>query len=248
MSSATAALPSEDRPLTEVERVVDTFIAPRKTFTDIRRNASWWLPFLLMVISSFAFVYVVDKKLGMEKVVENQMALSPKQAARLDQLPPDQRAAQMESIVKLNRIISYCYPLLALLLAVIISAILLGTFNLGFGAELKFKQCLAVTFYTWLPGILKALIAMFAVSIGGAEGFTFQNPVASNLSGLIDPSSHFLYALAVSLDLFTIWTLVLAGIAYSCLTKVKLATCMVVVFVWFAIFALGSSALSAMFA
>ena len=29
--------------LSEVERVVDTFIAPTKTFTDILRSASWWL-------------------------------------------------------------------------------------------------------------------------------------------------------------------------------------------------------------
>ena len=34
-------------------------------------------------------VFVVDKKLGMEKVVENQMALQPKQAARLEQLSPN---------------------------------------------------------------------------------------------------------------------------------------------------------------
>src|SRR5271169_406342 len=112
MSSSTATVPLEGKPLSEVERVVDTFIAPRKTFTDIRRSASWWLPFVLMAVSSFALVSVVDKKLGMEKVVENQMALSPKQAAKLDQLPPDQRASQMESIVKVNRMISYAYPVL----------------------------------------------------------------------------------------------------------------------------------------
>ncbi len=171
MSSAASSPLPEQPPLSEVERVVDTFIAPRKTFTDIRRSASWWLPFVLMVISSFALVYVVDKKLGMEKVVENQMALSPKQAAKLDQLPPDQRAAQMETIVKFNRTVSYVYPVLALVFAVIIAAILMATFNFGFGAELKFKQCLAVTLYSWLPGILKALIAILAVGVGGAEGF-----------------------------------------------------------------------------
>src|SRR5271165_3502083 len=115
MSSAASALTPEGKPLSEVERVVDTFVAPGKTFTDIRRSASWWLPFVLMAISSFALVFVVDKKLGMEKVVENQMALSPKQSAKLDQLPPDQRASQMETVVKFNRMISYAYPVLALI-------------------------------------------------------------------------------------------------------------------------------------
>jgi len=248
MSTATAAGPSEEKPLSEVERVVDTFVAPSKTFTDIRRSASWWLPYVLIAISSVAMVYTVDKKLGMDKVVENQMALSPKQAAKLDQLPPDQRAAQMEGIVKLNRTIGYVYPIIELVIAAIMAGVLLGTLNFGFGAKLTFNQCMAVTLYSWLPGIVKALIAMLVVSIGGGEGFTFQNPVASNLGPLVDPASHFLYSVAISIDVFTIWTLVLAGIGYSCLTKVKRGTCLAVVFGWWAVVVLVGAAISAVFA
>jgi len=80
MSSASPVAPVEQPPLSQVERVVVTFIAPSKTFSDIRRSASWWVPWILLAIASVAMVLVVDKKLGMEKVVENQMALSPKQA------------------------------------------------------------------------------------------------------------------------------------------------------------------------
>jgi len=36
----------------------DTFIAPSETFTDLRRNAQWWLPFLLMTVAGWALVYV----------------------------------------------------------------------------------------------------------------------------------------------------------------------------------------------
>ena len=248
MSSAAPAVPVDEKPLTESERVIDTFIAPSKTFTDIRRNASWWVPWLLSAIVGWGMVYVVDKKLGMEKVVENQMAMQPKQAEKLDQLPPDQRAAQMQTIVKFNRTIAYGFPIITLIIAAVIAGILLGTFNFGFGAELKFKQCMAVTLYSWLPGIVKALIAILAISIGGGEGFTFQNPVASNLSGLVDPSSHFLYSIATSVDVFTIWTLILAGIGYSCLTRVKRGTCMVVVFGWWVAMALAGAAIGAMFA
>ena len=68
--------PLEQKPLSEVERVVDTFVAPSKTFTDLRRSANWFVPWLLLAIASVAMVFVVDKKLGMEKVVENQMVLA----------------------------------------------------------------------------------------------------------------------------------------------------------------------------
>src|ERR1019366_5315107 len=212
MSSASPVAPLEQPPLSQAERVVDTFIAPSKTFTDIRRSASWWVPWILLAIASVAMVMVVDKKLGMEKVVENQMALSPKQAEKLDQLSPDQRASQIQTIVKVNRAISYAYPVLLLIIVAIMAGVLLGTFNFGFGQHLTFNQCMAISLYASLPGIIKALIAILAISVGGGEGFTFQNPVASNLGALVDPSSHFLYSIATSLDVFTIWVIALAGL------------------------------------
>jgi hypothetical protein len=237
----------EQPPLSQAERVVDTFIAPRKTFTDLRRSASWWVPWIVLAIASVAMVVVVDKKLGMEKVVENQMALSPKQEAKLDQLPPDQRAAQLQFIVKFNRIIGYVYPAILLIVVAIMAAVLLGTFNLGFGQRVTFNQSMAISMYASLPGIIKALIAILAVGVGGGEGFTFQNPVASNLSALVDPSSHFLYSIATSLDVFTIWVIFLTGLGYGCVTKLKQGTCMAIVFGWWAIVVLGGAGLAAAF-
>ena len=42
-------------PLSQVERVLDTFIAPSKTFHDILRDTSWWLPWLLGVLVTLGF-------------------------------------------------------------------------------------------------------------------------------------------------------------------------------------------------
>ena len=248
MSSTTVPAPSEVKPLSESERLIDTFVAPTKTFTDIKRNAGWWVPWLIMAIVGWIWVFQVDKRLGMEKVVENQMQLSPKQAAKLEQLPPDQRASQMETIVQFNRIIAYVFPLLTLIVVVILAAVLLGTFNFGFGAELKFNQCMAISMYAFLPGMIKVFLSMLVIAVGGGEGFTFQNPVTSNLSALVDPSSHFLYSIATSIDIFTIWTLALTGIGYACLTRVKRATCMAVVFGWWVVAVLVGAGMGALFA
>jgi hypothetical protein len=248
MSSASSVAPVEQPALSQAERVIDTFVGPSKTFTDIRRSASWWVPWILMAIASLAMVTVVDKKLGMEKVVENQMALSPKQAEKLNQLPPDQRAAQIETIVKFNRIVAYTYPAIAVIVVAVIAGVLLGTFNFGLGAHLSFQQCMAISMYASLPGIIKALIAILAISVGGGEAFTFQNPVASNLGALVDPSSHFLYSIASSLDIFTIWILALTGLGYACVTKLKTGTCMAVIFGWWVVVVLAGAGFSALFA
>jgi len=240
--------PQVPAPLSEFQRLIDVFIAPSKTFSDLRRSANWFVPWLLLAIASVALVVVVDQKLGMVKVVENQLAMQPKQAAQLEKLSPEQRASQMQTIIRFNRVIAYAYPVVIVIVLAIIAAVLLGSFNFGFGAELTFSQCLAVCMYASLPGILKVLIAILAIAVGGGEAFTFQNPVASNLSGLVDPSSHFLYSIATSIDVFTIWTLVLTGIGISCLTKLKRGTCLGVVFGWWAILVLGGAALAAAFA
>ena len=108
-------------------------------------------------------------------------------------------------------------------------------------------QSMAIGMYAFLPTILKSVIVIAVVAAGGAEGFTFQNPVASNLSGLADPnSSHFLYSILTSLDIFSIWTLILTGIGYSCITKVKRGTCMGVVFGWWAVVALVGAGIGAL--
>ncbi len=248
MSSASSIAPSEQPPLSQGERVVDTFIAPGKTFTDIRRNASWWVPWVLISIAGLALVFIVDKKVGMEKVAENSIQLSPKRAAKLDQLPPDQRASQMELAAKMTRILAYGSPVLTIIFVAIIAAVLVGTFKLALGAEVKFKHGMAISMYAFLPGIIKALLVILTIMISGGESFTFEHQLASNLGPLFDPSSPFLYSIATSLDLFNIWTLILTGIGYSCVSKVKRGTSMAVVFGWWIVVILVGAGFSALFA
>jgi len=249
MNAAADTAPIAERPLTEVERVIDTFVAPSKTFTDIRQNTSWWVPWLLMSIFGLSMVFVVDKKLGMDTAYENQLRLSPKQMDKIDQLPPDQKANALKLGANITRYFSYGSPLLTIVIVGIMAAVLMATFNFGFGTQVKFMQAMAISMYAFLPTIIKSLIAIAVVSAGAAEGFTFQNPVASNLSGLVDPSSsHFLYSVLSSIDIFTIWTLILTGIGYSCVTKVKRGTAMGVIFGWWAVIALVGAGLGALFA
>src|SRR3954465_13596221 len=111
---------SETAPLSEPARILNTFFAPSKTFTDLRRNASWWGPFLLMVIFSIAFVYVGGQKVGFRKIMQNQMLAQPKQQARLEALPPEQRHQQLAGAEKITRVISYSFSAIQLIILLII--------------------------------------------------------------------------------------------------------------------------------
>jgi len=247
MSTAPAAPAAE--PLSEPARIVDTFLAPTKTFADLKRVSRWWSPFILIVIASYALIVVAGQKVGWEQLTENGLRLQPKQAAQLENLPAYQRAAAMERAVKITRTIAYAFPAINLILLLIIGAVLMASFNFGAGAEVPFGTALGVVMYASLPGIVKAVLAIISLLAGASpEGFNFQNPVATNPGYFIDPvTSPAMFRLASALDIIMIWTLVLAGIGFAAVSKLKRGTTFAVVFGWYIVFALAGTALGALF-
>lgn len=255
MSTAPVAAPAAPAPdsgqpsLSQGARIVNTFFAPSKTFTDIKRSASWWAPFVLMAVFSYGFVAVVAKKVGFEQVTQNQIRMNPKQAESIEQLPADQRAQRMRIQTAVTKGISYGFPVLNLIVLTIIAAILMASFNFGAGAEIPFKQALAVVIYANLAGIVKAALAMVSLLAGAdPEGFTFQNPVATNLGYFVDPvASRALYSLASAVDVIAIWVLVLTGMGFARVSKLKPATTYAVVFGWYILITLISAGFAAVF-
>jgi len=233
---ATDSLPSQEQaPLSEAQRLIDVFIAPSKTFTDLRINASWWAPFVISAIISVIFVIVVDQKIGFSKVWENQLRSQPKQAEKMEQMPADQRAKITEKQIAFTKTVSYSFSVLILVWYVIVASVLLTTLKFGLSAEVRFKTLLALVFYSSLPGLLKTLLAILSVVAGvSGDAFTFQNPVATNPGYFVDPATApVLSRFLTSFDIFTFWVLALAAIGITCITKVKKGTAFAVVFGWY---------------
>jgi hypothetical protein len=238
-----------EAPLSQTARIVNTFIAPSKTFTDLRRSAAWWAPFLLMLVISTAYVYTAGQKIGFRKIMENQMQAQPKAQDRLDKLPADQREQQLEKGAKVTAFISYIFPVITVIIWLIIATLMFATFKFAASADVSFKVSMAIVVYAGLPGLLKVLLAMLSLVAGvSPDSFTFQNPVATNPGYFLNPAdSTFLYSVASSLDIFLIWTLVLSAIGFTCVSKVKRGTAFAIVFGWWIVLTLAAAALSAMF-
>jgi Yip1 domain len=246
MSSTLVQPPSsEPAPLSEGARLLDVFIAPAKTFTDLRRSAMWWAPFLVLVFLSITFTRVVDRNIGFQKVVDNQIQMSPKTADRLEQLSPEDREKQIQGRVVGTRYFSYGYGILILLWNLVVALLLFATFKLVAGAEIKFKTSLAIIMYASLPLALRTVLAIASVLAGvNADSFNIQNSVATNLGYFIDPnSSRFLYGLGSAVDVFMIWSLVLTAIGFTSVSKLKRSTALIGVFGWYALVFIGLAAL-----
>jgi hypothetical protein len=237
--------------LSQMQRVGNIFGAPSKTFTDIKNgHRSWWLPFLIYVVLGYAFFGAVNAKVGMRQVAENQIRLSgQKTQDRLAQLTPEQREANMKISVAITSGVFYASPILLLIAAVIVSAVLLGTINFGFGGRAKFGNVFSMWMYASLPGVIKPILGIAVLLAGAApETFNIKNYAPTNLGAFLSPTDvgPALYSLATSIDFTTIWTLVLMGIGLAIVAGVKRGSGYISVFGWWILIVLigiGSAAL-----
>lgn len=229
--------------LTQFERVGNTFVAPSKTFEDIRRgNRSWWLPFILLALFSYLFFVVISQKVGIQQVVDNQIRMNPKAQEQLAAVTPEQRERANRLSTGFTEGALLAGPLIGMLGAAIVSLGLLGTINFIFGGRAQYGQIFAVSYYAWLPSIVKYLLGMIVIYAGIApETFNIKNFAPTNAAALfMDPTSanKALYALASSLDIVTIWVLVLMGMGIATVAGVKRSSGYIAVFSWWVLFVL----------
>jgi hypothetical protein len=232
-----ASIPTPTPPpaaLSQGARIVDTFIAPKKTFLDIRRSAQWWLPFLLMTIVACGLVYVAEQKIGAQKLAENDMQARPKAQEQYEKATPEARQAQ----VKITGIAYYiAIPVITLIIWLVMAGLQFGTFKFGANADISYSKSLAVVVYAGLPMVLRHLLATVSVLAGAsADGFTLNNPVASNPGYFMNPAdSPFWYFIASQMDIFLLWTLVLTAIGFATTGKVKMGTSFAIVIGWWVV-------------
>jgi hypothetical protein len=227
MSTAVTPVPEQGAPLSQVERVTNVFVAPSKTFADLKRDSSWWLPFIVISIFSLIFVATVDKKIGFDQVADTALAnMSDSQKARLEQAPPEQQQQQAKMMRAGFKYGSYASPVIILILFAIFAAVYMGAFNFGLGAEISYKQAFAVVMFGSVPSIARSLLAVISIfALGSPENFNLENPVATNPGILVSVAQHpALYKLLASLDIVTIWCLVVTGIGFATISKVKRGT------------------------
>jgi|SRR5579859_4473219 len=221
--------------LTQMQRVIYTFTAPTKTFTDIKRNASWWLPFVLSLVFGYIFFGAVTAKVTWPQVTENNIKMSPKQAEQLDKQPAEQRATSMKISASVTEGIWAAIPILGPLIgSAIMGGILLATINFGFGGKATFWQAFAVVMFANLPGLLRYLLGTIAIFVGlDPESFNISNFAGTNPGYYMShDTSKAVLALASAIDPVVIWTLVLASIGISIVAGTKRSSGYIAVFGW----------------
>lgn len=247
MTELTQAGQTQGEGLSQIERVFDTYVSPTKTFQDIRRSASWWLPFVLGIIVGLLFIYSVDRQIGFEQVAQASVNNSQQMQDRLSTLTDAQREHAIHNIAAITRISSYGYPIVALIIALICAGVLMASFNLGMGAQATYKQYLAVWFYASLPYLIKFIVAAIAIFAGAsAEQFDIRNPVGSNIGWYLSSDVPLWIRTALSsIDIFTIWVVILLVLGCAAIARVKRSSAALIVVGWWVLIILVSTTAAA---
>lgn len=222
--------------LTQWQRVGNVFISPSKTFEDIKRgNTSWWLPYLISVVLLYVLFAAITTKIGWQQVAANSIASNAKQAERFQSLTPAQRAQGYKVAGLITEVIFTATPVTVLIIAGLVSLILWGTMNFGFGGRATFPQVFAMNMYAALPRSILPVLATAAILAGLApDSFNINNMAATNVAYFLSmqDTGHALYALLSQLDVAGIWTAILLSLGLARVAGKKNSAGFITVFGW----------------
>lgn len=235
-------------PLSQVERVVDTFVAPRKTFTDILRSANCWLPMVLIVLLTAGWAFSVDRTVGFAAANEVQMAKNPKYEEQMQQAPPEQRARRMAIGAAFTKWFSYFGFVIVFMVMALEALILWASFNFGLGAQTRFGQVFAVVVFAGLPRALIWVLSIILLFAGvGRDNFDMRNPVGTNLGYFLTDSPKWMQSAGQFFDILGLWTLALLVLGMAIISRKKISQSATVVVGWFVLILLVVTGFSVAF-
>jgi hypothetical protein len=204
-------------------RIVGAVVSPVETFRSIAERPDWIVPLVVAIILSVLSTVLIAPHIDIDASMRKQLAKKDMPAAQIDRMIEMSKKTQKFNPV----IVAVIVPIVFFA----ISAIMLFAFR-AFGGEGTFRQSMAVTAYAWVPSIIKGCLTLVVILMGGT---ILQQDMATILKSnpgafLGDSASPVLVSLLSSLDVFTIWMLVLMTIGYSYMARLSRAASASIVF------------------
>lgn len=240
---APAPPPAEPPARNTFQRIAGVLFAPADTFRDIARKPDILVPLIIMVVIGFICAAILVPRMDFDAMMQEQMAQSGRQMSEADM----ERASKMGAAF--GKVMAFASPILGVAVWAIIAGVLLLAHRL-FGGEGNYKQAFSTTIYAWVPQAISGVVlTIVAAAKGEVNPATMQTLVKSSPAFLVEMSDNpVLFSLLSSLDLFTIWTLILLVIGFSTLSRLSRGkSAAIVISLWLVIVVvkLGFAALGA---
>jgi len=232
------------------QRLIGALLSPGETFEDINRKPTWLAPLLISIVLGVASTMFLNWWVNPDwnRITRDMIRQRVNKSG--GEMPPE---AAIQQQVDIQKVIGKFFPLAVVIFVPITYLIIAGIFALGMmlmQAQTTFKKVLSVTAWTYCAvGVVSTIVTNASLMVRDRESLDTINPMdpgsisATNLSVLLpSETSAVLKALASSLDLFTIWILILLAIGLAAIagsrkiTRGKAATLVVSLWlVWVAL-------------
>ena len=232
---------------TQTDRVVDTFIAPTRTFADIRRDRTWWLPFLILTIFSYLFTLTAITHIGPQRLAESALRNNPAQNERLQQASPEQRAQTLRITATIMQVSFVGWPAFMLLLSALGALLLWVGFNFILGGTATYAGMFAVMMFAWLPSIFRSALSTAMLFLGDPETFNINDPLGTNPGFYMAAGSPaFLKSVLGSIDIVSLWIFALMAVGGAIVARVKVRSGLILVFAtWLIVVLLRAAVIAA---
>ena len=222
-----------------VERMVEVITAPVATMRSIAARPDILVPLLTIVILSIVTSWLIAPRIDFVTEMRAQMA---------ERKVPAQVVEQQIGFLEKSQ--QFMMPVMSALspvfLAIIAGVLLLGFRLMGGGGD--YKQAYSIVTYSWIPAMLKGLVATGIILMreDPLPASRLPSVVPTNLGFLFSPLENpTIYTLASAVDLVTIWMLILISLGFAFAARVSRAKSFAIVFVIWGVVVLARTGIAA---
>ena len=229
-------------------RLFGVLVSPGETFRSIAERPTWLPPLLLLVLLGVIVGFEVQMRTDPEEMVRGQL-----EAIKMD-VPQEQVDKMIEDAESRTTAGKAGLAAFGAVFQVALYAVVAVLFWIGFrlfGSEMDYLRSLATTLHGYMPIAVASLINLPLML--SRESLTFEEVMSggvlvSSLKALApEDASPVTEMLLGSVDLFTIWVLVLLTIGYKQVAKVSTAVASGIVILFWLIYVVGKVAIAAAF-
>lgn len=220
MATTPIPVPEASASLSPFSRVIGVLFSPKRSFEDIVRKPGWLLPMVLLTILSIAVSFSINQRINWSEFMRQQIEKSP----QASQMSEEQKQQRIEGGAKFSPIFTYCIGAFGPILgALVIGLVMWGAYSLLGGISTNFSTAFGITSHAFLTGLVSSPLFILILFLKPYGTVDLENPVAANLAAVLpDDSAKWLVALGKSIDVFTLWTLILLAIGFSSVNPKKL--------------------------
>jgi len=198
--------------MSEAARLIGVFFSPGKAFADIARRPRWWIPVILSAILSTVFLNAFTQRVGWESVIRPAIERNP----NTQNMPVQQREQLIQTTAGLYKYVGYASPVFTLFYIFIVAVLLMFLFDTMMSAGIGLKRMMAIVAYGFLPLLIQTALSMVVLYLKDPDEFNLQNPLMFNVGAFMSPDAPAaLRAVGSSIDLFSLWIIVLLAIGVS---------------------------------